>query len=93
MKKIALAFAALSVAALSACGIPQSEECAKYVACAAHYDELMDSTTDTSTYDVDGTCWQSTAEAADACTTACQNAVDGYKTALEAAGEDLGDCG
>lgn len=90
MKKFALAFAAL---ALSACGPTQSEECAKYVECAAHYDAEMDTSTDTSAYDTDGTCWQSTAEAADACSEACKNAVDGLKSALEASDKDVGACG
>lgn len=92
MKKIALAFAALSLAALSACGIPQSPECAAYIECAAHYDEVMDSTTDMSTFEADGSCW-ATAETATACTTSCEAGLDSFATALTAAGEDVGPCG
>lgn len=91
MKKMTLALAALSALALSACGIPISEECTKYVECAAHYDEVNDTTTDTSAYDADGACWTN-AESAESCTTGCVAGTDGLRGALEAAEADVGAC-
>lgn len=82
----------LALAVSSACTIPQSDECAKYVDCAAHYDSVQDTETDTSTYAADGSCWQN-AETADSCTEACGNATTALADALEAADEDVGDCG
>lgn len=95
MKKIALAFASLSVLALSACGIPQSPECVQYQECAAHYDEVTEAATptDTSAFDADGTCWTN-AESATACTESCAATTESLATSLEALDPpaELGPC-
>ncbi len=93
MKKIALAVSMLALAVSSACVIPQSEECGKYVDCVAHFDEVNGTETSgvADAYGEGGTCWQN-AETAESCTTACENANTSLKDSLEAAGEDLGAC-
>lgn len=94
IKSITLAAAALASVFSVACSIPQSDECAKYVDCQAHYDEVNElSETDTSAYAADGSCWQSNQEGADACTAACESANTSLKEGLEAAEADLGACG
>lgn len=90
MKKLVFTFAALGL--LSACGVSQSPECAQHIQCAAHYDEVMDSTTDTSTYETDGECWV-TPQTAEACTDTCEAQLKAFAAALTAAGEDVGPCG
>ena len=93
VKKIALAVSMLALAATSACVIPQSEECGKYIDCQAHFDEVNELTsTDLSeSYGEGGTCWQN-ADTADSCTSACESANTSLKDSLDAAGEDLGPC-
>jgi ABC-type glycerol-3-phosphate transport system substrate-binding protein len=91
MKKLAIIFASLGVVGLAACGPVQSDSCAQYITCQEAIDEADGtSTADSldSAYGATGTCWSSTAEAADACTTACDNALDAFETAYP----DLDDC-
>ena len=95
MKKVALSLVGLTALIAAACGPVQSEECAKYVDCQAHYDATFElSETDLSgSYGPEGSCWSSNQEAADACTTACENAVSSLADGLTTAEEDLGACG
>ncbi len=95
MKKIALAISVLALAVSSACVIPQSEECGKYIDCIAHFDEVNGTDTTAGiedSYGEGGTCWQN-ADTAAACTTACDDATVALADSLDAAGEDTGDCG
>lgn len=94
MKKIALALGALSITALTACGPVQSPECAKYIECQTAVDaEAGTTTADTldDAYGAGGTCWTTTAEAAQACTDACVSATEalatGYPDIAECAAE------
>ncbi len=94
MKKISLALASLSILALSACGIPQSPECAAYLECAAHYDTEFE--TDTAgtleeAYGEGGTCWSSAATA-ETCTTTCTDTIASLREGLETAEKDVGAC-
>ncbi len=85
-----------SVAAMGVvcgCSVPQSEECEKYVACAAHTDVVFDLTqTNTDAYAPEGSCWKD-AETADRCTAACEEAVADLQQALDLSVEPRGDCG
>ncbi|MFZ9885885.1 MAG: hypothetical protein ACO3JL_00170 [Myxococcota bacterium] len=79
--KVRLPFAllGLATAALSGCGPVQSTECKQYLECQAAIDtEAGTSTADglTVSYGESGTCWSSTAEAAESCTNACIDALD-----------------
>ena len=73
----------------------QSEECAQYVECQAHYDEMYElSETDLAgSYGPEGSCWMSSPEAADACTAACESAVESLSDALRTGELDPGPCG
>jgi hypothetical protein len=91
MKKLAIIFASLGVVGLAACGPVQSEQCAQYITCQAAVDEEANTTTAdglADTYGDGGTCWTSNAEVADACTTACESALDANATAYE----DITEC-
>lgn len=90
MKKLAVVFASLGVMGLAACGPVQSPECAQYIECQTAVDE--EAGTDTAnldeTYGETGSCWTTTAEAAQACTDACVNAVEAQATAYP----DIAEC-
>ena len=94
IKPTLLVAGSLFALTLAACGIPPTEACDKYVACAEYYDNTLQTgqTTDTTAFQLGGSCWE-TAESADACNTSCIDATSTLADALEAAGEDLGDCG
>lgn len=82
MKKLLVALASLGLVA--ACGPVQSPECAQYIECQSAVDaEAGTSTADglDETYGPSGTCWTSTAEVAQGCTDACENAVSAQATA------------
>ena len=86
MKKLAIIFASLGLMGLAACGPVQSQECADYITCQEAVDAENDTTTaDTlaDSYGDGGSCWSSTAEAADACTTACVSAMEANATAYD----------
>lgn len=83
--------AILSVTGIG-CGVPQSDACAKYVQCQAHYDETYAlSPTDTSDYAEDGVCWTNQTRA-DGCTDSCNIATDVLRSGLVDSGEDPGPC-
>ena len=72
----------------------QSEECAKYIECHGHYAaETNTSATNLDDYGPEGSCWSSSPEAADACTTACNLATTSLADALSNSALDLGPCG
>lgn len=80
MQKLVIVFASLATLALTACGPTQSPECAQWLECQAAIDEELgtDQAADLEAdYGPTGTCWSTTAEAAQGCTTACIGALDG----------------
>lgn len=83
--------AVLSIAGIG-CGVPQSDPCAKFVQCQAHYDETYAlSPTDTSDYSEDGVCWTNQTRA-DGCTDSCNVANEVLRRALVDSGDDPGPC-
>ncbi len=87
-----LAPALLVGAAGTGCTLPQSDACAKYVDCQAHYDEtyaLGPTTTDD--YTAEGVCWTSQTRA-DGCTDACNVANGVLLNGLLDRGDDPGPC-
>ena len=72
---------AVAALALSACGGGgQSETCKKYLACTEAV-SAGSSASLKSSYGEGGTCWTTNQASADACTTACQSALDTLKAA------------
>lgn len=88
----AFAGVALAAAGLAGCGVGQSEECQRYLACQAHYDEVFDRNPgQTNIYQPDGTCWE-TQDLADACSLACLERMEDLRDTLEAEEEPLEEC-
>ena len=83
--KMAIAALAASLM-LVGCG-GQSPECAKYVACQTKVESTVGAALD-ATYGTNGSCWKSSADVANACTTACKSAT----TALATAKPDVAEC-
>jgi hypothetical protein len=60
----------LALVLLAGCGVPQSEECQRYVACQKAYDDSVDY----SAFDANGSCWD-TPRGAARCTEQCKVAL------------------
>lgn len=86
-----LAFVAL---AFAGCGVEQAEECARYVACQAAYDEAFGirPPTPTSDYDADGVCWHGNPATAEQCAAICASTTESLGEAAAAAGRSLDAC-
>lgn len=84
MKKPALILASLAaLSALVACGPVQAPECAQWIEC----QQAIDAESGTSVaadlevaYGDTGTCWSTTAEAAQGCSNSCENALESLST-------------
>lgn len=79
---------------LAACGVEQTEECARYVACQAAYDEAfaIRPPTPTADYDESGVCWSGSPATAEQCTSNCERATRSLREAAESAGRRLDAC-
>lgn len=89
-----LLIGAAFVAALGAsgCSVPQSDACATFIDCQAHYDETYGLTpTNTDAYGTDGLCW-SNASRADDCTESCLIANEVLARSLRDTGNDPAPC-
>ena len=83
---------AVFVLGITACGVPPSEECERYLECQAHHDEILDRpATDTNIFQPDGTCWENE-DLADNCSDVCDARVLSLKERLERSELDLGPC-
>lgn len=83
----------LVVMLFAGCPVQQSETCAQFLDCKAHYDSIDPLGSGESTaYNADGSCWQGTQEQADACTAACEGGLEWLGDELESRGEDIGPC-
>jgi hypothetical protein len=82
------------VVALVGCGGEQPEECARYVACQAAYDEAFGirPPTPTDDYEDNGVCWVSTPATAEACVQNCERATKSLREAASSAGKNLSAC-
>lgn len=85
---------AVALLAAASCGVEQPEECARYVACQAAFDEAFGivPATIVSDYDEGGSCWHGNLETADACTRNCASANESLAEAASSAGQPLDAC-
>lgn len=83
MKHALVVTALLCTLGLVGCGPVQSPECAQYIQCQTDIDAEQGTSTaeqQEEAYGETGTCWSTNAEAAQACTAACVDALEGLGT-------------